>query len=69
MRKNKAKLEKAVTSKEFRIFWLALDPYGDEMYNKNYEPNPNHCGNYRRLNDCKSWKNYRKRQWKILTKK
>ena len=64
MRKNKAKLEKAITSKEFRIFWLALDPWCDEWWYGKKEPSPNWMGNYRRINDCKSWKNYRKKQWR-----
>jgi len=69
MRYNRAKLEKAVTSKEFKIYWLALDPYEDGWYGRKKNPCPNKAGNLREKNEGKSWKNYRKHQWRNLTKK
>jgi hypothetical protein len=67
MRPNRSKLEKSITSKEFLIYWWELDPYEDGWYGKKRNPCPNRRGNFRNKNERKTWKNYRKHQWKNLT--
>jgi len=77
MKVNRKKLEKAVTSKEYKIYNRDNDPY-PECYCKLkcswtkykskegfiFRPFHNKAGNCRYGNSHKSWKNYRKTQYK-----
>ena len=70
MKYNRKRLENSITKREFSIYWRGLPSlwYDDPWYNGKREPIVNRRGNYRRVNDCKSWKNYRRFQWRSLTK-
>ena len=70
MKYNRAKLENSITRREFSIYWRGLPGLwnDDSWFHGKREPSINRRGNYRSINDCKSWKNYRKYQWRNYKK-
>jgi hypothetical protein len=79
MKVNRRKLELATSSKEYKIYHLALEPWSEcsctikRWYSNHkwcskagriFRPYHNKAGNCRYGNSHKSWKNYRKTQYR-----
>lgn len=69
MKRNRKKLKKTHNSREYLVYLLCLDdPYDESLSDKQCSrrgiPCPNKRSKYRRKNDMKSWKNYRKHQFR-----
>ena len=78
MKVNRKRLENSFTSKEFKIYWKGIEPYPEcfcithkrcrrnHIRNHKLRPYHNRAGKCRYGNSHKSWKNYRKTQYRNI---
>ena len=75
MKINRKRLENALTSKEFKIYWKGIEPYPEcfctthkrcKRPKHGLRPYHNRAGMCRYGNSHKSWKNYRKTQYRNI---